>query len=60
MKQLKVIQLFDKTNQRARKNYKKTFGKVMKSLTKKVANICQIKGIGILTIATILAETNGF
>jgi transposase len=26
----------------------------------KVDNICQIKGIGTLTIATILAETNGF
>ncbi|MEZ4878192.1 MAG: IS110 family transposase [Flavobacterium sp.] len=29
-------------------------------VNQKVANICQIKGIGILTIATILAETNGF
>lgn len=27
---------------------------------RKVANICEIKGVGILTIATIIAETNGF
>jgi transposase len=26
----------------------------------KVAHICKIKGIGLLTVATILAETNGF
>lgn len=29
-------------------------------IKRKVANICEIKGIGILTIATIIAETNGF
>ena len=26
----------------------------------KVANICKIKGVGVLTVAVILAETNGF
>lgn len=26
----------------------------------KVANICQVKGLGIKTVATVLAETNGF
>ena len=29
-------------------------------IKQKVTNICKIKGIGILTAATILAETNGF
>ena len=29
-------------------------------IKKKVANICKIKGIGLLTAATVLAETNGF
>ena len=29
-------------------------------IKQKVANIIKIKGLGILTIATILAETNGF
>jgi transposase len=52
----------------------KLFDKQLKELTKlikdlinsdevikqKVSNICKIKGIGILTAATILAETNGF
>ena len=30
------------------------------TLCKKVDNICQIKGIGLITVATIIAETNGF
>lgn len=30
------------------------------AVQQKVANICKIKGIGLLTAATILAETNGF
>jgi transposase len=29
-------------------------------IKEKIANICKIKGIGMLTAATILAETNGF
>lgn len=29
-------------------------------LQKKVANICTIKGLGLITVATIIAETNGF
>lgn len=31
-----------------------------KCVFEKVKNICQIKGLGILTIAVVLAETNGF
>jgi transposase len=31
-----------------------------KEVAKKVDNICKIKGLGILTVAVILAETNGF
>jgi len=45
----------------------KELEKLMKNLIdsdevvkQKVANICKIKGIGLLTVATILAETNGF
>jgi transposase len=30
------------------------------AVKQKVAHICKIKGIGLLTAATILAETNGF
>lgn len=30
------------------------------AIAKKVAGICQIKGLGILTVAVVLAETNGF
>lgn len=56
------------------KNTIKLFDKQLKELDKliknhidsdaiikqKVSNICKIKGIGLLTAATILAETNGF
>ena len=31
-----------------------------KTVKDKVKNICQIKGIGMLTVAAVLAETNGF
>ena len=54
-----AIKLFDKQL--------KELDKLMKNLIEsdeiikqKVANICKIKGIGLLTAATILAETNGF
>jgi len=29
-------------------------------LNQKIANICMVKGLGIITVATIVAETNGF
>ncbi|HEX8576799.1 MAG TPA: transposase, partial [Flavobacterium sp.] len=59
---------------RQQKDTIKLFNKQLKELEKlmqdlinsddavkqKVANICKIKGIGLLTAATILAETNGF
>lgn len=54
-----TIKLFDKQL--------KELEKLMKSLIdsdevmkQKVTNICKIKGIGLLTAATILSETNGF
>ena len=60
VKQLKkVIQLFDKQIKELEKIIKKHL-ESDEIVNQKVANICQIKGIGILTIATILAETNGF
>lgn len=31
-----------------------------KNIQQKVTNICKIKGVGLLTAATVLAETNGF
>lgn len=54
-----IIKLFDKQV--------KELEKLMKNLIEsdevvkqKVANICKIKGIGLLSVATVLAETNGF
>jgi transposase len=54
-----IIKLFDKQI--------KELEKLMKNLIEsdevvkqKVANICKIKGIGLLSVATVLAETNGF
>ena len=54
-----TIKLFDKQI--------KELEKLMKNLIEsdevvkqKVANICKIKGIGLLSVATVLAETNGF
>jgi transposase len=59
IKQQDTIKLFDKQL--------KELEKMMKNLIdsdhvikEKIANICKIKGIGMLTAATILAETNGF
>lgn len=60
VKQLKkVIQLFDKQIKELEKIIKKHL-ESDEIVKQKVDNICQIKGIGILTLATILAETNGF
>jgi transposase len=55
----KVVQLFDKQIKDLEKIIKKHLERD-EIVAQKVTNICQIKGIGILTIATILAETNGF
>jgi transposase len=60
VKQLKkVIQLFDKQIKELEKIIKKHL-ESDEIVKQKVANICQIKGIGTLTVATVLAETNGF
>lgn len=60
VKQLKkVVQLFDKQIKELDKIIKKHL-ESNQIVKQKVVNICQIKGIGILTVATILAETNGF
>jgi transposase len=59
-KQLKkIINLFDKQIVELDKKIAEKLNSDIKIKTK-VANICKIKGIGTLTIATILAETNGF
>ena len=55
----KVVQLFDKQIKELEKIIKKHL-ESDQIVAQKVENICQIKGIGILTVATILAETNGF
>lgn len=34
--------------------------KVDKQLNDKVTNICKVKGLGLITVATVIAETNGF
>ena len=60
VKQLtKVIQLFDTQIKELEKIIKNHLegDEIVKQ---KVENICHIKGIGTLTVATILAETNGF
>lgn len=60
VKQLqKLVQLFDKQIKELEKIIKKHL-ESDQIVKQKVDNICQIKGIGILTVATILAETNGF
>jgi transposase len=60
IQQLKeVVQLFDKQIKELEKMIKKHL-ESDQIVKQKVDNICQIKGIGTLTIATILAETNGF
>lgn len=54
-----TIKLFDKQL----KEIEKLIKNLIESdeiIKQKVSNICKIKGIGILTAATILAETNGF
>ncbi len=56
---VKLIQLLDKQIQ----DIEKSIDSHIKSDTvilDKVKNICKIKGVGLITTATILAETNGF
>lgn len=57
--QQKTIQLFDKQLKELDKLIKNHISSD-KIIEQKVSNICKIKGIGLLTTATILAETNGF
>jgi len=60
IKQLeKVILLFDKQLKELDKMIKKHLDSD-ENVKQKAINICQIKGIASLSLATILAETNGF
>lgn len=54
-----TIKLFDKQLKELEK-LMKTLINSDQIIKQKVSNICKIKGIGMLTIATVLAETNGF
>ncbi len=54
-----TIKLFDKQLKELEKLMKNLIDSDL-VIKQKVANICEIKGIGILTASTILAETNGF
>ncbi len=57
--QKNTIKLFDKQLKELDKLIKNHINSD-EEIKQKVANICKIKGIGLLTAATILAETNGF
>lgn len=57
--QRKMIELTEKQIDQIAKSIEKHI-KSNEEVKKKVDNICKIKGIGILTIATVIAETNGF
>ena len=57
--QKNTIKLFDKQLKELDKLIKNHI-KSDEEIKQKVANICKIKGIGLLTATTILAETNGF
>ena len=54
-----TIKLFDKQLKELEKLMKNLIDSD-KEIKQKIANICEIKGIGMLTASTILAETNGF
>lgn len=59
-KQLKkTIDLFNKQIEQIKLAIIKHIGKD-ETVNRKVKNICKIKGIDVLSVATILAETNGF
>jgi transposase len=57
--QKNTIKLFDKQLKELDKLIKNHINSD-EDIKQKVANICKIKGIGLLTATTILAETNGF
>lgn len=57
--QKSTIKLFDKQLKELDKLIKNHVDSD-ETVKEKVGNICKIKGIGLLTVATILAETNGF
>ena len=59
IKQQNTIKLFDKQLKELDKLIRNHIDSDI-IIKKKVANICKIKGIGLLTAATVLAETNGF
>ena len=54
-----TIKLFDKQLKELEKLMKNLIDSDL-VIKQKTANICEIKGIGMLTVSTILAETNGF
>jgi transposase len=55
----KTLELLKKQIEAVQSQIEKTI-EADSELAQKVANIAVIKGVGVLTIATILAETNGF
>lgn len=55
----KLIELLDKQIEEIDKHIKEHIDS-NKDVRQKVENICKIKGVGILSVAVIIAETNGF
>ena len=55
----KHIQFLEKQVKEVEQEIQKTI-EADKTLTEKVDNICKIKGLGMVTVATIIAETDGF
>ncbi len=55
----RTIALFEKQIKETRKNITKHINS-NEEVKRKVSQVCQIKGVDILTVATLLAETNGF
>jgi len=55
----KVIKLFDEQLKELTKLIAKHIASNIE-VSQKVENICKVKGLAILTVATVLAETNGF
>lgn len=57
--QNKIIELIERQIDQIAKSIEKHI-KSNEEVKKKTANICKIKGVGLLTVATVIAETNGF
>lgn len=55
----KLIKLYDKQLDETKKEIAKLIEKDL-NLKVKIAQLCQIKGLALLSVATIVAETNGF